>query len=1298
MQTISFSLLLLLISIQSSLSDLINPSPNNGFQITDLTTKDLTTFAFTTQGWNISGLAVSTSNSSLCGANFPLLGGSSIFANDIVLEKNYTALPSHTAMYFQIHFALIDKFKNPDFISLSLSGMLILSSSSLKTYNSYLTSNICGGADPDTTQFTLMGLIPHTSDVLAFKILAKAATGAGSGTIGVRDISLIFVNDSSIVSTKDCFRVYDTTLTGLSGECQCEKGYYYNSGTCTTCDPSCGDCFGGSSSQCFSCVSGFSWTGTHCEQCDSSCLTCSGPNNNQCLTCQAGLWLQKNGTCTPSCNLPASASQVVGVLQVCETICQDPEYFLFNGGCAASCPAPLVSSTIDSNFLCNKPCQTGEFFDYHGSCVSSCSSPYVQAINNSVDVCNLPCDPVSEFLYPNGSCSGSCGGFLVSTFASDIQWCNSPCGADFMYADGSCNSQCNSPLVVSTVMGIQYCSQPCQTGEFLDFQGNCISSCSSPYVQDVTNNVDICSLPCDPVSEFLYPDSSCSSSCNSPFVSTVSSNIQWCNSPCGTDFTYSDYSCNPQCNSPLLASTVLGINYCDSPCGTTGFINPNSSCRAQCDPPLVSATYNSINWCASPCSYYLDYFYPNNNTCQPSCLSPATIENYDLVSVCRIPAPTSASAASTLTTEEKNSVNQANAVTNSAGATARATTATSSLVSSGSPNAISLISLMKMLDYIRYINIDYPPKLQYFLDSKAASSVSLNFHITLPQEIQDEFPNYPLPGKFGEYGLASSFIINYCEELFTSALIFMILALATVLTLHVKKVKYLSSFFVKVKNVIQWNLILIVICSNMDSVGVYSSLELRTTPFNSFLSVMGTLICIVVNLVAVFLMGFTLYITYSLWRSRKSVSPSQFKGSKPQETDEKYLNCGVLYLNFRKGSLLQRSCMFFILLRIYLFNMVIGYLFDHPLAQAILIVLMSFMMLAFLSFKRPFRKAFDLVKAITYESIIFVVNICILILAIMDHKGVYLKEERVRLGDVIILANTLFNVAAVLFIGVEIIFRLIKVYRISKKIKSRGMKFWTKILVTLFEPEDMEEVTEEQAKKKKQIYCDPVSKETIQIKSLFEIGSRNETHFDIEKSSQICLKNSNSKITPTIEPANSILSFEGLSENGSRRNLLPNMRSTGSILHNFPGSYNLELMQKRQISRLSLNQSPVFNRSQASFQELEVIKLASIEAPSSRTPSHSQPKEEEKRSCKLSENIIFLESIGSSMEIKKRRRIGFNSPSHFSHDNIVNLSFESDQNTPTYQIHSAGFPVENAKFSLCTSNFKPGDRGKKSSP
>ncbi|RZJ99688.1 MAG: hypothetical protein EOO43_26060, partial [Flavobacterium sp.] len=272
------------------------------------------------------------------------------------------------------------------------------------------------------------------------------------------------------------------------------------------------------------------------------------------------------------------------------------------------------------------------------------------------------------------------------------------------------------------------------------------------------------------------------------------------------------------------------------------------------------------------------------------------------------------------------------------------------------------------------MNIQYPPKLQYFLDDRAEDSMSLNFQVNPPRAINAKFPNQPLPGKFGHYHSASSFVINYYQELFTYAIIFMLLFIAIALNPLTKRIKYVGTIFTKMRGAIQWNLFLIVILSNMDSVGVFSSLEFRTTPFNSFSSVLGTLICVIINLLAIFLMGLTLHITYSSWRSRETVFPESIRKQKTmpekrkevlKNEEEKYMNCGVLYLNFKEDSLIQRSCMFFILLRVYLFNMVIGYLFEHPLAQSILIVLMSFVMLVYLSVQRPYRNSFELIKAIT---------------------------------------------------------------------------------------------------------------------------------------------------------------------------------------------------------------------------------------------------------------------------------------------------------------------------------------------
>ncbi len=1057
------------------------------------------------------------------------------------MSKDYTALPLHTAIYYQITFNFIDKFKNPDYFTLTLDSTSVPGGSSLKIYNSYVTSNLCGGSDADTTQFTIAGSMPHTSNTLAFKLIVKAATGSGSGTLGIRDIQLTFVNDSSVTTSSSCFRVFDSQHLGLSGECSCGKGSYLSSGSCTACDSACQNCFGPSASQCFACASGYSFTGSQCIQCDSSCLTCSGPGSLQCVACQDGYWLQANGSCTLGCDLPVGTRQEVGNLQLCSTKCANSQYLLWDETCVNNCSLPLVISTIEGSQLCNKPCDNNEFLDWNNVCVASCPSPLVTSIINQVDLCNKPCQ----------------------------------------------------------------------------------------------NN----------------------------------------------DYLYSDGSCLPTCPSPFLQSSTLNINLCQPPCSNSQFLYPNGSCSAQCPVPLVPSTpIDGIKRCNSPCSNPSDYYYKANNICGASCSFPNTIQTIEFLKVCLISPPLAPPTdQGGLTKNEIQSVDQAKATTNAAGAAASTGMAASSIISSHGSGAITLVSLIKMLDYIRFVKINYPPKLEYMMSSQNRDPVSLNFHVDLPRSIERKFPNYPLPGKFGEYHMASNFIVNYWEALFTLGILLLVLTASILLASRARHVKYIGDYSRKIRDILKWNLFLIIFCGNIDSVGVFSSLELRTTQFNSFASVSGTLICVFINLLVLYLMLMVPCIIYSLRRARRKVlvcdkvlQPGEYNA---KADAQRFALCGVLFMNFKKRSIFQHSCMFFILLRVYLFNIIIGYLFEYPLTQAILITIMSLLMLSFFVITRPFKNPLELIKTLTYEIIIAMVNICVLILAVMDHNDLEYPKNRVQLGDVIIFSNMFFNLMAVFFMITELVIKIIKAYKLRRTILAKGGRYWVNIVALLLKPEELE--IEDEAQKKEDLVLRTHDKYTSKIveilpstpqktvplkgQTLSDDQSGHDSDTPPEKLSSPPKRISSpasafslNKVLPL--KTNSILSLDAFSDFGSKNNLLTPANARTSILFSQGQLSPRSLLQSQDSQSVTPSSRMLIRLSRdLSFQDLEMQNKSRSETLSVGTP------------VKLNQDKGILAQRHKSTEVylnhgrDRRRNMRFStliSPMFDNSESGIDFSFE----------------------------------------
>jgi len=799
---------------------------------------------------------------------------------------------------------------------------------------------------------------------------------------------------------------------------------------------------------------------------------------------------------------------------------------------------------------------------------------------------------------------------------------------------------------------VALCNKPCQDNEFLDWNSLCVDSCPIPLVSSSSNEVTICAKPCQD-NEYLSWDGSCIATCQSPLVSSITNGVDLCNKPCQNNgFFYSNGSCLSACPSPFLQSSLLNVNLCQPPCANSQFLYPNSSCSNFCPAPLVPSTpIDGIQRCSSPCLNPFDYFYNSNQTCGAFCSSPSTIQIIEFLQVCLIPLPSPSTDQNGLSSGETQTVEQTKATANAAGAAASVGIAASSVISSHGSGAITLVSLIKMLDYIRYMKVNYPPKLEYMLSLKNYNTITLNLNVNLPENIENKFPNYPLPAKFGKYDLVASFFVNYWQELFTIGMLLLVLAICILLAKRAKDVKYIGTYSKKIRDILKWNLFLIIFCGNIDSVGVFTSLEFRTTQFNSFASVFGTFICVFINLLVLYLMLMIPYIVYSLRRARRKVLPW---GKKFGPADynakvdaQRFALCGVLFMNFKEKSALKHSCMFFILFRVYLFNIIIGYFFEYPLTQAILITIMSALMLAYFCVMRPFKNPLELIKTLTYEVIIAMVNICVLILAIMDHGNIESQEDRVRLGDVIIISNMLFNLMAVFFTITELVIKIIKVYKLRKTIVAKGWRYWVNIVTFLLKPEELETDEEKedpviriQAKYTSKIVERPSSapKKSVSFKgqtfSDEQIGNDSDTL--PERISPIfkgiCSPSSVLSLNKVrILKANSILSFEGFSDFGSRNNLLTPVNARSSVMFSGPPSPR-SLLQSQDSSNSATPSSIMLTRfaSHSSLQEPEQNKSVNevkeiLPQRNKSSETYTSQNQEKKRNFRFSTPNLLLD-------------------------------------------------------------------------
>jgi len=122
------------------------------------------------------------------------------------------------------------------------------------------------------------------------------------------------------------------------------------------------------------------------------------------------------------------------------------------------------------------------------------------------------------------------------------------------------------------------------------------------------------------------------------------------------------------------------------------------------------------------------------------------------------------------------------------------------------------------------------------------------------------------------------------------------------------------------------------------------------------------------------------------------------------------------------------------------FNGVIAYLYPYPLAQAIIIVLLNGAILAYLLIKRPMRKVINFIQQVAIEGSLFVFNMCVFILAILDAQKSENWSAREGIGNVLIALNVATPLVTSAIIIVKLLLIAKELYMEHKMAKSKGVQ------------------------------------------------------------------------------------------------------------------------------------------------------------------------------------------------------------------------------------------------------------------
>ena len=392
-----------------------------------------------------------------------------------------------------------------------------------------------------------------------------------------------------------------------------------------------------------------------------------------------------------------------------------------------------------------------------------------------------------------------------------------------------------------------------------------------------------------------------------------------------------------------------------------------------------------------------------------------------------------------ITEEEIKAVKGMATTTEATGTASNVLSSIYGFMNSGDPTAMFMGSLAKMLQYVRYINIEYPPKIKLLFGLQSrANGTSESIILKTQKKIEDTSKRDTLANNFGYYKLTSSFISNCFQSLGTLAGIIAGIGVNYLLLYLISPGSKIHQICKSVMGILKWNLFLLMFCGMIGDIVFFSSFEFQKANFDNGFSVMSFVVCILMNFLSIFVFYKLVQVNLNLQKSRNSRIARKNEADFMKDAESKWGSCKVFFNSYKNKKLSQQAFMIFFLIRVLSFYLIIAYFTAFPFFQIIMITIVSVLIVGYLIVIRPFKSILNNINQIVFELIILAFNGCVLILAALEtsNSGNYplrLKLETAMLN--INLAAGFISTAFVLLKAIVVARDIYKNWKLKKSAK-----------------------------------------------------------------------------------------------------------------------------------------------------------------------------------------------------------------------------------------------------------------------
>ena len=226
---------------------------------------------------------------------------------------------------------------------------------------------------------------------------------------------------------------------------------------------------------------------------------------------------------------------------------------------------------------------------------------------------------------------------------------------------------------------------------------------------------------------------------------------------------------------------------------------------------------------------------------------------------------------------------------------------------------------------------------------------------------------------------------------------------------------------------------------------MYSMLQFRSAQLKKPASVLSLLIAVIFLVGSIFMLVAHVRFLRRYQQIKRGLTNSNEKTStKPDEKvlteldkfRARYEGVKALFDDFKDTSFIHQAYLLFFVIRSVIVALCLSLLCEHPLAEALIFLITSVMLLAYVIVFRPFKNLLENLQQIVFEGVLFVANGCLLIIATLDKESGNHIHEKHKAAEVILFMNVIAHYTPLTYIAIKVL--LLARDNINKKVAEKA--------------------------------------------------------------------------------------------------------------------------------------------------------------------------------------------------------------------------------------------------------------------